>query len=1336
MARSSTKPAPAPMAPRGVRGAGSNYPTFSGAAAEEFKLRSAANKAVNGARGPSAQGGGPQAAARRSACFSARSDFNFSHQALLGSCWEMRDVESLSTFLARSVMRNVPKTVHKVVLSSSSGLGSLQREGKSSSAFFTSAAASTISLPTFVGGHTSPSTCAGGSSGSSKRGVQKHSHWISLIQLQPRGPKQWDAFSVPNPGGGGVRRYDRAPFGSTPGEEVAAPCKCMGGCGCLPQLFCSRRKKERRGHFLHSHLRYNVDYTCAGQKDKSAFMLKTQTSDDKNNAFLKKHGLWQKLGTRLRRWDRVDVFSPNVQSLLLAAAKAQTESATTLLGPLLGGYSPLLGGDASFAAGGAFLHAKETAEPVLLGEGVPSAPPRNSVESAEPPPRFPENSLYCHCFALPTNYLQELQAAVESVQVTALTPVASTQDMETALGGFAGPTNGAPLQAPSAYHGSDNQGSADCKASTSTVAAHAPAKRFGPALTETDLPQLEVDALEPASAGGQEPQPPPFQADAGNSVTTAPALSLSLQSSLPTTILSSVIVSAFELSIDPTNGRPSDYCRLKVQYSETKAHSRHKFGEGVATSVMYGGVLVVECTSHAAVHELEKALKRQQWRGEKRSLGVWRGRSQMLRGQGNAGGRRSAQRARSSTHSIPVVRGGEDTRCGGCVPSDDPGQLGWYRVVYCMGGERGSSWASDSNVGRQPRAFDTVSEHTGHPALTPWLELKKVVALAASWARRLLSDPKLVEPISVYVQRFSGILLSLDLISDWKDQLQQLITDSEEEKELTPATRDTCATRELDFLREEDPRMASPFAMADYTPSVPSVRNTCRPLAPSLVGGARRSASLSSKIESIHQTLFSETRDSVSKTRPIESQHKQLRAKMHWGVVAGSAEKSNSNQENEVPSEDDDNEALWEMCMMEATALEAELAEVMDASQEAEDELSALGGNIHTLKRAFLPSTEMHRLEVLCTYLETAIYEPEEVPEQYACIEGPDWFPCLAAVLTNPRNSLRGINILSPVEYAALPQLGMLAGLFFHECAMKSLSKLRLRCDVFEYFDYLHPELHKTKSWNPLRQWWEALCGVPSREECARVCELVSLLQCRECRSSRCPPFILTRRQLREVLFTLLGSVVENNQQPHFTLQLTDRGNYRSLRQTWKKHGLFSGLRNIMKCCTVADEINARYRFELHRTKDWIRNNNSLPPQKRDCFWTSMPSFGAMGGNPEAIERALAEAERRPYCLLLRHKHPASSSSESFSFWREDSACERCDSGRASASDWRWTYGLESVGTQRIVTTEFEFDACYHAHFIAGEMHNFVDRCNTQKSSGMSSKGGEVVAKKLVTLLI
>ncbi|RNF03478.1 hypothetical protein TraAM80_05639 [Trypanosoma rangeli] len=1310
---------------------GTRCSVTSATAAEEFKMRSSMKKKAHGARSSTACGGGLQKATEATLCCGAKTDFNLSHRELLGRCWETTDVERLTDFLAG----NVPKSVHETLSRSSFALLPKQRGGMSSTTV-SSPDVHTVQLLKSPDGRTSRSARSSTSS-CSRWGIQKRSHWVSLIQIPPPGSTQNTIFSVPKKAGGGAREKKVTSPGCLWCGGGTVSGKLRGSCGRLSRLLCLTRQKIKNVDFVIPSPDTDVaECGYAGAKNTFAYRLIKLPSVEKNTAFLQKHGLSPCFGTCLHRWDRVDFFSPNIHSLALAASLTQPKSVTGPLAHVLSCYSPSIRGNASPDPGGASVSANKRAEPVVLVEGfscVTSQTSTESVEFTEHPSRFPEKSLHCHCLAFFTNYLQELQAGAESLQSTALTSGVSSRDVENMLEGTSGHTGGPPLQASSVLLGSFFHKSIDCNASTSTLAANAPATPFCLLQTESDVQKIASGATESASFSENKLHSPFLRDDAGSGVATARSVFESCQPTAPKTVLSSVIVSSFELFIDLVNWKKRRYPLSVIPYSKTTSSTRNKYGEGTVTRVMYGGVLVVECNNHMAVQSLEMALKKEQWLGKKKNLAVSRETNWLSRGDGSTGRCRNAEGTVSSADCIRISSS-NDPRFGEGVQSDDPKQLGSYRVVYYVGGEREHSWDSDSNVQGQPPTFGTVSAHTGHCPLTPWLELEKVVELASSWARRLLSNPKLVEPIAVYVQRFVGIIPFLYSPYDRRK-------DPDTRAVVTPCgtSREILSSSSASIRVADDENPAS-LTMAVYTPSAPSVRNTCRPMARSVVDDAHLSASTPTERTPITPVASHRPR-SIARKQPLtESLYGIQGAEAGIDVMPIVREESNSTYTSGLPYEKDDGEAIWEICMLETTALEAELKMAVKAAQEAEEEYSKIMGIIHSLRQAFLPNSQLEQLESICTYLATLIYETEEIPEQNACIDGPDWFPCLAAVLTNPHHSLRGINILSPLDYGSSPQLGMLAGLFYHEYAMTSITRLILQCDFF--FAEGDPENcpgHLEVSHRDIALW-KIICRLSSKGVNLTKLYFLCLSMLHADAYRRGPPFFLTRQQLRGVLFTLLGSIVENNQQPQFTLQLTDTGDHFCKRRLSKTRRFLCAISGILKRRTIKDGggNNSHDNDTVGDDANWLhQEDNAVQGRKRDSFWTRMPEALLVGEEQEAVKRAWVEAERRPYCMLLRHRESAAPLwSVPYGACPHDTHHEQDDLGQVSADGRPWVYGLESSNTQLAAIYEFIVDAFLHSHFIVEEMQKFIDHYNKRSNSRKESEGGNVAGKKRVTLLM
>ncbi|KPA78021.1 hypothetical protein ABB37_06775 [Leptomonas pyrrhocoris] len=87
-------------------------------------------------------------------------------------------------------------------------------------------------------------------------------------------------------------------------------------------------------------------------------------------------------------------------------------------------------------------------------------------------------------------------------------------------------------------------------------------------------------------------------------------------------VLVALSVSSFTVSIDPFEWQERRYMRYPVDIDGSKRSSRSSYGEGVITDVMYGGLMVVECSSMEAVRELQVLLGSMTWTEERSLRGI------------------------------------------------------------------------------------------------------------------------------------------------------------------------------------------------------------------------------------------------------------------------------------------------------------------------------------------------------------------------------------------------------------------------------------------------------------------------------------------------------------------------------------------------------------------------------------------------------------------------------------------------------------------------------------------------------------------------------------------
>ncbi|KAG5508835.1 hypothetical protein JKF63_05337 [Porcisia hertigi] len=242
-------------------------------------------------------------------------------------------------------------------------------------------------------------------------------------------------------------------------------------------------------------------------------------------------------------------------------------------------------------------------------------------------------------------------------------------------------------------------------------------------------------------------------------------------------VLVALSVNSFSVSIDPFHWEENRYIRHPVDVDSSKKSSRQTYGEGFVTSVMYGGVMVVEGSSVAAVEELQALLTSMTWT-EGRSL----------------------QGAMGDVHKHLKLSQGIRTKApqpssdGGTYAPHGPGarqqQAGaekdhQYRIWRRIGGrpmrdavelQEISYFFDDAMVREETATLNRPVESdaanaaiVADPDISPsfsrvasvWVKLPVIAAVLRTWGLHLLSNPEFAQPIAMFLQKYAGIAPAL-----------------------------------------------------------------------------------------------------------------------------------------------------------------------------------------------------------------------------------------------------------------------------------------------------------------------------------------------------------------------------------------------------------------------------------------------------------------------------------------------------------------------------------------------------------------------------------------------
>ncbi|CBZ25309.1 conserved hypothetical protein [Leishmania mexicana MHOM/GT/2001/U1103] len=256
-------------------------------------------------------------------------------------------------------------------------------------------------------------------------------------------------------------------------------------------------------------------------------------------------------------------------------------------------------------------------------------------------------------------------------------------------------------------------------------------------------------------------------------------------------VLVAFSVSSFSVSMDPFRWQEHRYIRYPVDMDNSKKSSRHTYGEGVVTDVMYGGIMFVEASSVTAVKELQALLAGMTWTEGRTLSGVVgdvRKRLKVLQGNGKKVRQATApqqqqQAEEQKSHRYRICR-----RVGGRPMRDavELQEISYYfddaevreEVVTLnrpkrsddVTAARGAAAVPGGVTGSSAVCFE--SKHTCHdnslptdPDVSPsfsrvasvWVTLPVIAVVLRTWGLHLLSNPEFAQPTALFLQKYAGI---------------------------------------------------------------------------------------------------------------------------------------------------------------------------------------------------------------------------------------------------------------------------------------------------------------------------------------------------------------------------------------------------------------------------------------------------------------------------------------------------------------------------------------------------------------------------------------------------
>nr|CCC92275.1 conserved hypothetical protein [Trypanosoma congolense IL3000] len=622
------------------------------------------------------------------------------------------------------------------------------------------------------------------------------------------------------------------------------------------------------------------------------------------------------------------------------------------------------------------------------------------------------------------------------------------------------------------------------------------------------------------------------------------------------------------------------------------------FGDGVVTNVMYGGVCLVECSSEEAVRVLQSSISVAEWGTPVSDKSLKKAMKELVRrsspivsrkGNGVCIGGNPAGHDRSgavssgvSSLSNPVsyelcrivkwiggkqydreyFRGGLKEQGDGMSSTSSKGSgaepiTPWMRVevVGLLLRDWALSLFSHSEYVRpiaiyvqrflgilpflKLKATRTITEHTIHSSdechRSRWQEDDSVLSRADCGHSEECRLADLTEAGGMHDDnlRTSPCVFSNDQSSNgsgWRSHVGALLTCAEElglgDDDGSPLVPRRIERRRravlglLDDAGGENVEGLNAEKIFSMTAGV--ARGT---------GGVREQA-LGDNVTVIGQAI------PLSTEEPLGGELASDRPLLNGNRLTGS-DAELSTTDTTLPLElfvrYDEAQALWEQSMLEVRALNNELKDLVNAGHAAAKELAEANRALDDVKQYFLPNSCAISLEPLCAYLTAALNETDELPERKAYIGGADWFPCLAAIMASPSNTLCGVEILHPMTISSLPQLGMVAGLLHCGTATTHLLNLTIPCDK------LCSSLEELKGKAPenKQNWLRRGSSSRRKTACSQTGASDQLCSRTHNKDSydRLVPF-RTLEQVQSAFLEVVDAISANNCRSSFTLQL------------------------------------------------------------------------------------------------------------------------------------------------------------------------------------------------------
>ncbi|GET87490.1 hypothetical protein, conserved [Leishmania tarentolae] len=756
--------------------------------------------------------------------------FNVTHRGLLGRCWDRRAPELIPVSFVHTMdaaLRATEET-HPACATTShlheAETGREELAPASSSISMSPLSHTSLHLSGVAGGSapSQPMSSSPRGAGFSERRVPRRSHWFSVggiscdtvcPPLKSNGVgsqaglsvvssycmssgvsspiTSWAGASGPgfplstpsparNRAGTAMLKGKAKPF-----IDIAASSQAIGG-GAINSLSSDGVSDAAKPHLLLTaeqisalpmakREQYYNDFLTRnplfmGIKRCFAFRLADGVSEDPSIKFLRKRNLEPAPGVVAKRWNRVEFFHPTLDTLIRAVA--MTEGMTLHPRPPSTQHSCL-----SFAASGNHMLHVTGEESSTIAETLSRSSLSQYVLS------YLENCSFSRGSGSPNNSFLHQSDKQRGTADSSGTNINHT---------FLGPSrNHSPLP--------DKDGSVEAGAfsvakfpedSVLALALCIPSARL-PSLMGV-LPTPHQSGIGRSSSCLASAADPKTSRDSSNNPAVSAGASSAAHGAFTCagsdgSVLVAISVSSFSVSMDPFRWQEHRYIRYPIDMDDSKRSSRHTYGEGVVTDVMYGGIMFVEASSVTAVKALQTLLSSMTWT-EGRTLsdvvGDVRKHLKVFEGSG------SKVRPAAALH--PAVEQKKDryricSRVGGRPMRDavELQEISYYlddvevreeivtlnrpiksdNTTAARGDAAGPGRAADSSVVSESKHICHSSSLSADPDVSPsfsrvasvWVTLPVIAAVLRTWALHLLSNPESAQPTALFLQKYAGI---------------------------------------------------------------------------------------------------------------------------------------------------------------------------------------------------------------------------------------------------------------------------------------------------------------------------------------------------------------------------------------------------------------------------------------------------------------------------------------------------------------------------------------------------------------------------------------------------